>query len=222
MVGEEEIVEVQKNYSEEVIQEIQNAINSKNATIKVLLSIDELPNTIYIDNAKLVLSHNDRYDTCLYLDNSMDSESAKRWRTESIYVFYHKDWKRLNKDIDIFENNNYIEITFTVKDIEIVALLRRVDLELKDDSFKLMEYGEIYYNDAQYTIIKAFSPTINERYSIVSMLENKNSRYEKMYDSFGTEVIVTADGKYNIIDNGEDNMNVSIESIPDPESEELF
>ena len=219
---EENIIDVQKNYSEEIISEIQNAIDSNNASIKVLSNIDELPKVIFIDNAKIVLTYiNDRYDSCLYLENCMDKEASKKWRSESPYVFYHKDWKRLNKNVDIFANNNYIELRFNVKDAEIVVLLRRVDLELAENTFALMEYGEVCYNGAHYTIIKAFSPTIGESYSSKSMLENTNY-IEKLYDNYGSEIIFGADGKYNIAGSDEDNTTIPIDEIPDPGSEELF
>ena len=224
MENEEKTFEVQKNYSEEVITEIQHAINSKTATIKILASIDELPKNIYIDNVKITLSQlNEKYDAYLYLDKLMNNELIKKWHTCSTYAFYYKDWKKLNKNIDIFANDNYIEVNFNVKAAEIVVLLRRVDLELADNTFALMEYGEIFYNNAQYTIVKAFSPTIGESYSSKSMLENENY-IEKIYDNYGSEIILSADGKYNITTNNEDDDNdvVSIDDIADPESEELF
>lgn len=219
--NEENIIDVQKNYSEEIIQEIQNALDNGTASVKILSSIDELPKTIYIDNVKMVLScRDDRYDSCLFMDAVLNKEETRKWKTEPIWAFYHKDWKRLNKNIDIFENNNYIEIVFTVKDAEFIALLRRVDLELADNTFALMEYGEIYYNNAHYAIIKAFSPTIHENYSSKSMLENNNYT-EKLYDNYGTEIIFSADGKRINTETEEDNV-ISINDISDPESEELF
>lgn len=218
--NEENIVDVQKNYSEEIIQEIQHAIDTNNASIKVLSNIEELPKTIYIDNTKIVLTcNNDRYDSCLLLNCILSNEDAKKWKTESVYKFYQKDWKRLNKGINIFDNNNYIEITFSVKDAEFIALLRRVDLELAENTFALMEYGEVYFNNAHYTIIKAFSPTIGESYSSRSMLENDNYT-EKLYDNYGSEIIFGSDGKYSI--NTDNVENISPDELSDPESEELF
>ena len=220
--NEENIIDVQKNYSEEIIQEIQHSIDTNTANIKVLSNIEEFPRTIYIDNAKIVLTQfGDRFDSCLYLDVNMSKDDAKKWKTESVFKFYQKDWKRQNKGVNIFENNNYIELSFNVKDAEFVSLLRRVDIELANDTFSLMEYGEIFYNNAHYTIIKAFSPTIGENYSTKSMLENDITRTEKLYDNYGSEITISADGKYNLVDNN-DETNVSIEEIPDPESEELF
>ena len=221
--NEENIIDVQKNYSEEIIQEIQHSIDTNTASIKVLSDINEFPKTIYIDNAKIVLTQlGDRFDSCLYLDVNMSKDDAKKWKTKSICKFYQKDWKRQNKGVNIFENNNYIELKFNVKDAEFVSLLRRVDIELAEDTFALMEYGEIFYNNAHYTIIKAFSPTIGENYTTKSMLENDISHTEKLYDNYGTEIVVGADGKYNIADNGDDVNNMSVEEIADPESEELF
>lgn len=220
--NEENIIGVQKNYSEEIIQEIQHSIDTNTANIKVLSNIEEFPRTIYIDNAKIVLTQfGDRFDSCLYLDVNMSKDDAKKWKTESVFKFYQKDWKRQNKGVNIFENNNYIELTFNVKDAEFVSLLRRVDIELANDTFSLMEYGEIFYNNAHYTIIKAFSPTIGENYSTKSMLENDIARAEKLYDNYGSEITISADGKYNLAVNN-DETNVSIEEILDPESEELF
>lgn len=217
--NEDNIIDVQKNYPEEVIQEIQNAIDSNISNIKVLTCINDLPRTLYIDNTKMVLTHiGDRYDSCLYVDYLMNKEDVKKWKTESAYAFFHKDWKRLNKNIDIFKNDNYIEIFFNVKDAEFIALLRRVDIELANNTFALMEYGEICYNNAQYTIIKAFSPSIKESYSTKSMLENVNCN-EKIYDDYGSEITVNTDG-YNV--SSIDDIDSNIDEIPDPESEELF
>lgn len=212
---DENIIEIQKNYSEEIISEIQNVVNNNTAEIKVLTDISELPNTVYIDNVKIVLSYtNDLYDSCLFVNS--DSVS-KKWKTCSTYTFLCKDWKRLNKGIDIFENNNYLEIKFNVKDANFTALLRRVDIELAEDSFALMEYGEIYYNDAQYVIIKAFSPSIDEDYSTKSILENITEIPNKIYDNFGYEITIDSNGKANI----ENNEIVTNDDI-DNESEELF
>ena len=219
--NEENIIDVQKNYSEEIIQEIQNALDNETAIVKILSSIDELPKIIYIDNVKMVLTHNNNsYDSCLFIDALMNKSDTTKWKTEPIWVFYHKDWKRLNKNINIFENNNYIELTFNVKDAEVNVLLRRVDIELADNTFALMEYGEVYYNNAHYAIIKAFSPTINESYSTKSMLENNNYT-EKMFDNYGTEIIFNADGK-RINTEPENENPMSVNDITDPESEELF
>lgn len=219
---EEKFIEVQKNYSEEIISEIQHAIDSNSANIKILSNIDEFPRNICINIAKISLVEiNGKYDSRLFLNVSMNKEETKRWKTESVYRFYQKDWKRLNKNINIFDNNNYIEVSFKVKDANFIVLLRRVDLELVDDTFALMEYGEISYNNAQYTIIKAFSPSIKESYSTRSMLENDSNYMEKMYDNYGSEIIIS-NGNYNI---SEDDTNIDIvpiDELSDAESEELF
>lgn len=221
MENEEKTFEVQKNYSEEIIAEIQRAIDENTANIKILSSIEELPKIVYMDGIKMHFVHNERYDVNVFCDMYHDKNTGSKWKTEPVYTFYVKDWKRLNKDINIFENNNYLEISFKVNDVDVVALLRRVDIELAEKSFALMEYGDIIYNSGQYTIIKAFVPTINETYSSKSIFENNNFK-DKLYDNNGTEIIFGNDGSR--INNDEDDgiEIVSLEDVPDPESEELF
>jgi len=221
MENEEKTFEVQKNYSEEIIAEIQHAIDENHANIKILSSIDELPKIVYMDGIKMYFVHNDRYDVNVFCDMYHDKETGAKWKTESIYAFYVKDWKRLNKNINIFENNNYLELSFKVKDVDVIALLRRVDIELAKESFALMEYGDIIYNNAQYAIIKAFVPTINETYSSKSILENDNFK-DKLYDNNGAEVIFGHDGSRINNDDDDGIEIVSLEDVPDPESEELF
>lgn len=221
MENEEKTFEVQKNYSEEIIAEIQRAIDENTANIKILSSIEELPKIVYMDGIKMHFVHNDRYDVNIFCDMYHDKETGAKWKTEPVYAFYVKDWKRLNKDINIFENNNYLEVSFKVKEVDVIALLRRVDLELAEESFALMEYGDIIYNSGQYAIIKAFVPTIGETYAIKSILENDNFK-DKLYDNNGAEVLFGSDGsRINTTD--EDGIEiVSLEDVPDPESEELF
>ena len=221
MENEEKTFEVQKNYSEEIIAEIQHAIDENDANIKILSSIEELPKIVYMDGIKMHFVHNDRYDVNVFCDMYHDKETGAKWKTEPVYAFYVKDWKRLNKDINIFENNNYLEISFKVKDVNVIALLRRVDIELAEESFALMEYGDIIYNNAQYAIIKAFVPNIGETYGTKSILENNNFG-DKLYDNNGIEVLFSSDGsRINMSD--EDGIEiVSLEDVPDPESEELF
>ena len=221
MENEEKTFEVQKNYSEEIIAEIQHAIDENTANIKILSSIEELPKIVYMDGIKMHFVHNDRYDINMFCDIYHDKETGAKWKTEPVYAFYLKDWKRLNKDINIFENNNYLEVVFKVKDVDVIALLRRVDLELAEESFALMEYGDIIYNNAQYTIIKAIVPTIGETYAVKSTLENVNFK-DKLYDNNGNEVLFGSDGS-RINTSVEDGIEiVSLEDVPDPESEELF
>ena len=221
MENEEKTFEVQKNYSEEIIAEIQHAIDENYANIKILSSIEELPKIVYMDGIKMNFVHNERYDVNVFCDMYHDKNTGAKWKTEPVYTFYVKDWKRLNKDINIFENNNYLEISFKVNDADVIALLRRVDIELAEESFALMEYGDIMYNSGQYAIIKAFIPTINESYVSKSILENDNFK-DKLYDNNGIEIIFGNDGSR--INNDEDDgiEIVSLEDVPDPESEELF
>lgn len=217
MAEENKIIDVQKNYSDDVIQEIQRALNNNIAEINVIDNVNELPTTIYLDGIKVVFSNNGRYDTCMYMDQPMDSSSLVKWKSTSLSKFYMKDWKRLNKNIDIFENNNYLELHFKVKDADVIALLRRVDIELKDDEFALMEYGDIEYNNIQYTVVKAFIPTLKEEYQTNSILENEFVT-DKLYDNNGYEIL-NING--NIIENDSIEI-VSINDVPDIESEELF
>ena len=221
MENEEKTFEVQKNYSEEIIAEIQRAIDENTANIKNLSSIEELPKIVYMDGIKMHFVHNNRYDVNMFCDMYHDKNTGAKWKTEPVYAFYIKDWKRLNKNINIFENNNYLEVAFKVKDVDVIALLRRVDIELAEESFVLMEYGDIIYNGGQYTIIKAFVPNIGETYGTKSILENNNFG-DKLYDNNGTEVLFGSDGsRINTTD--EDGIEiVSLEDVPDPESEELF
>jgi len=221
MENEEKTFEVQKNYSEEIIAEIQHAIDANTANIKIILSIEELPKIVYMDGIKMHFVYNERYDVNVFCDMYHDKETGAKWKTEPVYAFYVKDWKRLNKNINIFENNNYFEVSFKVKEVGVIALLRRVDLELAEESFALMEYGDIMYNGGQYAIIKAFVPTIGETYAVKSILENVNFK-NKLYDNNGTEIIFGHDGsRINTAD--EDGIEiVSLEDVPDPESEELF
>ena len=221
MENEEKTFEVQKNYSEEIIAEIQHAIDENHANIKILSSIEELPKIVYMDGIKMHFVHNNRYDVNMFCDMYHDKNTGAKWKTEPVYAFYLKDWKRLNKDINIFENNNYLEVAFKVKDVDVIALLRRVDIELAEESFVLMEYGDIMYNSGQYTIIKAFVPTIGETYGTKSILENNNFG-DKLYDNNGIEVLFGSDGS-RINTSDEDGIEiVSLEDVPDPESEELF
>ena len=46
MENEEKTFEVQKNYSEEIITEIQHALDENTTNIKILSSIEELPKTV--------------------------------------------------------------------------------------------------------------------------------------------------------------------------------
>lgn len=221
MENEEKTFEVQKNYSEEIIVEIQHAIDENNVNIKILSSIEELPKIVYMDGIKMHFVHNDRYDVNVFCDMYHDKETGAKWKTEPVYAFYVKDWKRLNKDINIFENNNYLEISFKVKDVNVIALLRRVDIELAEESFALMEYGDIIYSGWQYTIIKAFVPNIGETYGTKSILENNNFG-DKLYDNNGIEVLFSSDGSRINNDDDDGIEIVSLEDVPDPESEELF
>lgn len=61
---------------------------------------------------------------------------------------------------------------------------------------------------------------ILKTYSTRSTLEN-NNYIEKMFDNYGTEIIFNADGK-RINTEPEDENPMSVNNIPDPESEELF
>lgn len=220
--NEEKTFEVQKNYSEEIIAEIQHAIDENYANIKILSSIEDLPKIVYMDGIKMHFVHNEHYDVNIFCDIYHDKETGAKWKTEPVYAFYLKDWKRLNKNINIFENNNYLEVSFKVNDADVIALLRRVDIELAEESFALMEYGDIIYNEGQYTIIKAFVPTINETYSSKSILENDNFK-DKLYDNNGAEIIFGNDGSRINNDDEDDGIEiVSLEDVPDPESEELF
>ena len=221
MENEEKTFEVQKNYSEEIIAEIQHAIDGNHVNIKILSSIEELPKIVYMDGIKMHFVHNNHYVVNTFCDMYHDKNTGAKWKTEPVYAFYVKDWKRLNKDINIFENTNYFEVAFKVKDVDVIALLRRVDLELAEESFALMEYGDIIYNNAQYTIIKAFVPNIGETYGTKSILENNNFS-SKLYDNNGTEIIFGSDGS-RINTSDEDGIEIiSLEDVPDPESEELF
>ena len=221
MENEEKPFEVQKNYSEEIIAEIQHAIDENTANIKILSSIEELPKIVYMDEIKIHFIYNNRYDVNIFCGMYHDKETGAKWKTEPVYAFYLKDWKRLNKNINIFENNNYLEVAFKVKDVDVIALLRRVDLELAEESFALMEYGDIVYNGGQYTIIKAFVPNIGETYSVKSILENNNFS-DKLYDNNGIEILFGSNGS-RINTSDDDGIEiVSLEDVPDPESEELF
>jgi DNA ligase (NAD+) len=83
-----------------------------------------------------------------------------------------------------------------------------------------MEYGDIIYNGGQYTIIKAFVPNIGETYGNKSILENNNFD-DKLYDNNGIVTLFGSDGSG--INTSNDGIEiVSLEDIPDPESEELF
>ena len=221
MENEEKSLEVQKNYSEEIIAEIQHAIDENYANIKILSSIEELPKIIYMDGVKMNFVHPTRYDVHIFCDMYHDKETGAKWKTEPVYAFYCKDWKRLNKNINIFENNNYISISFNVKDVIVNTLLRRVDIELAEDTFALMEYGDILYNNGQYAIIKAYVSNIGETFASKSILENNNF-IDKLYDNNGTKITLGNDGSQ--INNNENNgfEIVSLEDISDAESEELF
>lgn len=221
MEKEEKPLEVQKNYSEEIIAEIQHAIDENYANIKILSSIEELPKIVYMDGVKMNFVHSSRYNVHIFCDMYHDKETGIKWKTEPVYAFYCKDWKRLNKNINIFENNNYIIISFNVKDVIVNALLRRVDIDLAEDTFALMEYGDILYNNGQYTIIKAYVSNIGETFASKSILENNNF-IDKLYDNNGTKITLGNDGSQ--INNNENNglEIVSLEDISDAESEELF
>ena len=95
MENEEKTFEVQKNYSEEIITEIQHALDENTANIKILSSIEELPKTVYMDGIKMSFVHNSRYDVIIFCDTYHDKESYAKWKTSPVYAFYVKDWKRL-------------------------------------------------------------------------------------------------------------------------------
>ena len=84
----------------------EDALDENTANIKILSSIEELPKTVYMDGIKMSFVHNDRYDVIIFCDTYHDKESYAKWKTSPVYAFYVKDWKRLNKGINIFENNN--------------------------------------------------------------------------------------------------------------------
>ena len=224
MVGQEEenVLEIQKSYSEEIIKEIQNAINSESAKIKILSKSEELPNKLYISGVSIQFLKTTMYDACLHVEETLDKSAMLLWKTEPAFAFLYKDWKRLNRDVNIFENNNYIEINFKVKDANVVALLRRIDIDLSGDPSLKMSYGDIYYNVGHYSIVKAFVPNLNENYWSTSILENNNKPIEKMYDNSGREIIFSATGlAKNDDEDGEISM-VGLNEAIEMESEELF
>ena len=68
---------------------------------------------------------------------------------------------------------------------------------------------------------KVFVPNIGESYITKSILENDNY-IDILYDNNGNEVIFSSDGSR--INNDEDDgiEIISLEDVPNPESEELF
>lgn len=215
-----------KNYSDEVINEIQNAISNEESCIRILTHVDELPKEVYSNDVKIkLLTVNNVNDVVLYPQIIFDQSEFIEWRKEPVKRFFINDWKSINKGIDIFENNQYIELSFNVKDVNVIVLLRRI-IELSGEENDVIEqYGDIYYNGSKYTIIKAYSPSINETYNSPSVLENIKYT-EKLMDYYGQ--IIRDNTKCENGDGDDieiisyDDPNNNINDMLDGESEELF
>lgn len=199
-----------KNYSEEVISNIQNVIDNGNYSLINISSYDELPKTIYIGGTRVALTkdENGRHDCVLYYDFSFDKENIKEWKREPIGIFYSKDWKHKNVGDDRFQK--YSTLSLFVGDVEVTALLRLIDAsEFKSE--EEFEYShDLTINNYAYAIIKAFSPSIQESYASSSSLEE---------DTFQPKIVLN----YGFMDQDGNDIN---NELPDASSEidsvELF
>lgn len=198
-----------KNYSQEVIDSIQNAINEQNYSITDINSFDELPHIIKSNGVTIKLETiNGRHSTAIELASTFDKADEISYKQESLGKFYSRDWKRGNKGQDTFKN--YKIFKSTIKNIEIVALIRNTsDYEYQEEE-PLNYYCDITINDIPYTVIKAYCPNINETFATNSLFDEKNFS-EKFMSSYGL-----------IISDSEDNTTIEepIEECDD--SVELF
>lgn len=194
-----------KNYSQEVIDNIQNAINEQNYSIIDINSFDELPHIIKSNGATIRLETiNGRHSTAIELASTFDKSDEISYKQESLGKFYSRDWKRGNKGEETFKN--YKIFKSTIKDIEITALIRNTsDYEYKEDE-PLNYYCDITINDIPYTLIKAYCPNINESFATNSLFDEKNFS-EKFMSSYGLFI-------------NENNETESLDDSPIDESDE--
>ncbi len=173
-----------KNYSKDVILNIQRAIDKGEYSLSDINSFDEMPHTIKLNGVTLRLTENadGRHETHIMLSDTFDKEDSGIYKKNALGKFYSKDWKLGNKGENTY--NKYKIFNAEIKGVQISALLR----DITD-----YEYGELdepdYYNDitidgVQYAIIKAYCPNIDESFNMKSLFDEHNFS-EKILTSLG-------------------------------------
>lgn len=202
-----------KNYSQEVISNIQDVINNKQYTLNNITSFDEMPRIIKLNGvtANLTIAEDDRHDAILFLSTTFDNEDGKNYKHESFGKFYCRDWKRANKGEETYKR--YKLFLANIKGVDIVALIRNTsDYEYQEEDTPNY-YADLIIDDIPYTIIKAYCPAIHETFADESLFDEQIFM-EKLISAYGFIV------KKNDEDNDDDPNDIQIDDSM--ESEELF
>lgn len=208
-----------KNYSKEVVDKIQQVINSRCYEISNIKSFDELPQTIYLNGVKVqkVINPAGRQYVMTSMDYGFNTEDFIEWKKEAIYRFFVKDYKKMINDAESELYKDYYELYIIMHEYIIVALFKKIDnLELTEEDFNY--YNEITINDSHYAIIKMYIKEFEE-YNVRSTLEEQTF-FERIYDSYGSSYKIDEDyasQRDDILDDNEDDYDDMY-----PESEELF
>lgn len=208
-----------KNYSKEVVDKIQQMINSRCYEISNIKSFDELPQTIYLNGVKVqsVINPAGRQYLMTSMDYGFNTEDFIEWKKEAIYRFFVKDYKKMINDVESELYKDYYELYIIMHEYIIVALFKKIDnLELTEEDFNY--YNEIAINDSHYAIIKMYIKEFEE-YNVRSTLEEQTF-FERIYDSYGSSYKIDEDyasQQGDALDDNEDDYDDMY-----PESEELF
>lgn len=201
-----------KNYSREVVNSIQKEINANDYSMISIQNPDQMPKSIYLGGAKIIISVEDdgRHIANLYTDYSFDKNDMIEWRRCSFGKFYARDWKNIDKGIESY--NLYSILDVSVQNVEVRALVRLIDASEFGSEEEYNYCNNLTIEDQTYTIIKAFSPSINEMFMNKSTLEEETFQI-KLISTYGMSVET-------------DDENISkeeLENIPDESSTvELF
>jgi hypothetical protein len=208
-----------KNYSKEVVDKIQQMINSRCYEISNIKSFDELPQTIYVNGVKVQKAINPagRQYLMTSMDYGFNTEDFIEWKKEAIYRFFVKDYKKMINDVESELYKDYYELYIIMHEYIIVALFKKIDdLELTEEDFNY--YNEIAINDSHYAIIKMYIKEF-EGYNVRSTLEEQTF-FERIYDSYGSSYKIDEDYASQQVDTSDDNEDEYDDMYP--ESEELF
>lgn len=208
-----------KNYSKEVVDKIQQMINSRCYEISNIKSFDELPKTIYLNGVKVqrAINPSGRQYLMSTMDYGFNTEDFIEWKKEAIYRFFVKDYKKMITDAESELYKDYYELYIIMHEYIIVALFKKIDnLELTEEEFNY--YNEIAINDSHYAIIKMYIKEFEE-YNVRSTLEEQTF-FERIYDSYGSSYKIDEDYASQQVDTPDDNEDEYDDMYP--ESEELF
>jgi hypothetical protein len=208
-----------KNYSQEVISNIQKAIDEKQYTLKDIVSFDEMPQVIKLNGVTINLITTDSgfHDAILTLADTFDNKDSGIYKHESFGKFYSKDWKRGNKGEETYKR--YKLFSATIKGVEIVVLIRNTaDYEYQEND-EPNYYADLIIDDIPFTIIKAYCPSINETFADKSLFDEQIFK-EKLIDAYG--FIVKKKDKDDNSDEDEEDDDTEYIQEDSIESEELF